>query len=172
MLSKFMRGFVDGSLSTLGVVIGASSASSLIILSAGIGGTVANAISNVVSAFSAESATRYADLRDLEKSMVDKELKGSVLDRRIQWDTLKAGGVDGLGTFVGGALPVLPYAILPPQQALFVSVGVVVFAIAFVGVYLGKVSKSNLLWSALKMILFGLFGRLLYSHKIKQEQLQ
>ncbi|MFW6125676.1 MAG: VIT1/CCC1 transporter family protein [Chloroflexota bacterium] len=156
MLSNFLRGFIDGALSTLGVVIGASSASSLIIISAGIGGTVANAISNLLSAFSAESATRYAGLRDLEKSMVDRKLKGSILDRRIQWQTLRAGGVDGLGTFLGGALPVIPYAVLPPGEALFVSIGVVILAISFVGVYLGRVSKSSILLSVLKMVVLGL----------------
>ena len=51
-----IRGLIDGSLSTFGVVIGASGGDVSIIIAAGIGGGVANGISNILGALTAERA--------------------------------------------------------------------------------------------------------------------
>lgn len=156
MISNFLRGFVDGALSTLGIVVGASSAESEIILAAAVGGALANGISNALSAVSAAGAKQYKELRDVEKAMVTKELKGSELDRNIEKQTIFAGGADGLATIVGGAVPIVPYVFLSGLQAMSVSIGMVVFTVFFIGIYIGKLSKKNVLLSAFKMSIFGL----------------
>lgn len=155
MISNFLRGYVDGSLSTLGIVIGASSASPSIIIAAAVGGTLANGISNVLSAISAAGAEQYKELRDVEKAMVGKELKGSEPDRKIGRQTVIAGGADGLATIIGGAIPIMPYLFLTGLQAMSVSTGLVVMTVFLIGMYLGKLSKRNILLSALKMAVFG-----------------
>lgn len=154
MISKFMRGFTDGSLSTVGIVIGASSASIPIIIAAGVGGTLANGISNTLSAFSAERTDQYQELRDVENAMVDKELKGSMVERWMHKRTVIAGTVDGFATIVGGLLPVLPYLAGMKSHAIFVSIGLVIFSVSLVGIYLGKISRQNILVSATKMALY------------------
>ena len=156
MISHFLRGYVDGSLSTLGIVVGASSASSPIILAAAIGGTIANGISNTLSAISAVGAKQYKELRDVEKAMVGKELKGSELDKKIGRQTIFAGGADGLATIIGGAVPIAPYIFLSGLQAMSVSIGLVVITVFLIGMYIGKLSKRNVLLSALKMAVFGI----------------
>lgn len=155
MLGKFFRGFVDGSLSTLGIVIGAYSASSSVIIAAGIGGALANGISNVLSAFSAERADQYRELRKIESAMVAKELKDSEVEFQIQKNTLRAGTVDGLATIIGGAVPVLPYIWLDSSDAMFVASGLVIVGIFAIGIYLGRLSRRNILLYGAKMALFG-----------------
>ncbi|MFO7761678.1 MAG: VIT1/CCC1 transporter family protein [Thermodesulfobacteriota bacterium] len=156
MISKFFRGFIDGALSTLGIVVGASSASSSVIIAAGIGGAFANGISNVLSAFSAERVDQYKELRKIEKAMVAKELKGSAVEENIHLVTLHAGMIDGLATIVGGALPISPYFWLASGPAMIVSSSLVVVSILGVGMYLGKVSRRSMFIYGIKMALFGI----------------
>ena len=154
MMSSLIRGFIDGSLSTLGIVIGASSASSVVIIAAALGGTLANGFSNLLSAFSAEGAEQYRELRRVEQAMVSKDMKGSELDRQVSKKTITIGAVDGLATIMGGGIPILPYLFLPTSEAMLVAIGMVVAVTFAIGVYLGKLSKRNVILSALKMALF------------------
>jgi len=156
MVGNLLRGFVDGALSTLGIVIGATSAAPAVIIAAAVGGTVANGIANALSAFSSESASRHAELREIEKALVDRDLRGTALDRNVQVAIAKASVVDGLGTIAGGVIPVLPYVFMPVSRALPTSAGVVIIAISIVGLYLGRVSRRNLALSALKMAVSGI----------------
>ncbi len=155
--AKLFRGFVDGGLSTLGIVIGASSAGSAVIIAAGVGGSLANAVSNMLSAFSAESAERHENLRRIEMAMVDTDLRETKLEADIGRLTFKAGLLDGAATMVGGAIPILPYVWLSPSEAIFVSTGVIVVAISAIGIHLGRVSRRNILMSSVKMAMYAIF---------------
>lgn len=155
MFNNFIRGVIDGSLSTLGVLIGASAGSPGIIISAGMGGAVANGISNMLGAFSAEKAKKYGKLRKVERAMVSKSLKDSVLDLRIGPEVKKAGVVDGIATIVGGLIPVMPYLFMPASLAMFLSIALVLFILFFLGLYIGKLAKENIILSAIKMVVFG-----------------
>jgi len=154
MRGSFLRGLLDGALSTLGVVIGAYAAAPSVIIAAAVGGTIANGISNTLSAFSAAGSEQYRQLRSVEKAMVSRQLKESILDQRIGRRTMLAGAVDGVATMIGGALPTIPYVFLPRLQAMGLSIGLVVLTAAVAGVYLGRLSRRNLLLSALKMAIF------------------
>jgi len=155
MIGKFFRGFLDGSLSTLGIVVGASAASSSVIIAAALGGTLANGISNTVSALSAERITQYGELRRTASAMVDRDLKESRLEDRMHRETILAGLVDGLATVVGGCVPVLPYVVMRSSQAGLAAFVVVVALVFVVGLYLGHVSKRNIWISACKMAILG-----------------
>lgn len=151
MTGKFLRGFVDDSLSTLGIVIGASAASSAIIIAAALGGTLANGISNLLSAYSAEGVEQYKELRRIEGAMVSKDMTGSEPERQVSKKALKIGAVDGSATIIGGGIPILPYLFLPTSDAMLVAIGVVVVAVSVIGIYLGKLSRRNIILSAFKM---------------------
>ena len=151
-----MRGFVDGSLSTLGIVVGAVAADTSIVIAAGLGGALANGISNVLSAVSAEQVGQHKELREVEKAMVSRDLRDSESERRIGRTALAAGTVDGMATVMGGLIPVFPYFFCTStSQAMLCAVVLVIGAVSFVGIYLGKVSKRNIAVSALKMGVFG-----------------
>jgi predicted membrane protein (TIGR00267 family) len=155
ILAKFLRGFMDGSLSTLGIVIGASAAEQSIIIAAAVGGALANGISNVLSAFSAAEAEEYTEMRSIEDAMVSRELKGSDIERKIRKNTLVASLTDGIASIFGGAIPILPYLFMKPPHAMYLAAGLVVAMVFLIGIYLGKVSRRNILLSALKMAAFG-----------------
>ena len=155
MNSKFVRGLIDGSLSTLGVVIGASTASPMVVIAAGFGGTLANGISNILGASAAERAEEGLELRKIEKAMVRKNLKNSVLHSEASKEAMKAGAFDGFATILGGSLPVLPYLLLPPHLALISSVTLVLTVLLVLGIYIGRLSRESLLFSGVKMAFFG-----------------
>lgn len=151
MIGKFLRGFVDGSLFTLGIVIGASSAINTIIIAAPVGGTLANGISNLLSAYSAEGVEQYSELRRIEQAMVSRDMKGWTPERQVSRKTITIGALDGSATIIGGGIPILPYLFLPTFDAMLVAIGTVVATVGVVGIYLGKLPKSNILLSGLKM---------------------
>jgi predicted membrane protein (TIGR00267 family) len=156
MTASFIRGFLDGSLSSLGIVVGASSASSWIIIAAATGGAIGNSMSNFLGALASAGSQEYEDLRRIEKAMVVADLKKSVLFRGIQKRAALVGTVDGLATLGGGLLPIIPYLFAPAFTALLISVSVVTASVFAIGLYLGAVSRQSLILSALKMAGFAL----------------
>ena len=156
MIGNFLRGYIDGALSTLGIVVGASSAESTVIVAAAVGGTIANGIANILSASSAAQAVYHGELREVEKAMVYGDLTGTTIDKKIGRQAMFAGMADGLATVIGGAVPILPLLFLTGNAALFSSIGLVVLSVVFIGVYLGKVSKRNLILSGLKMAVYSI----------------
>jgi len=163
MISNFLRGFIDGALSTLGIVIGASSGSTSLIVASGVGGTLANGVSNILSALSAERMERYEELDKIEDAMVSRKMLGSALEKKLTRESTLGAITDGAATVIGGALPILPYLFTDPSTALPISIGVVMAAVFFVGILLGRVSKRSLFFSAIKMtILAGLVAGLVY----------
>lgn len=154
MIGKFCRGFIDGALSTLGIVIGAAAAAPPIIVAAAVGGTLANGFSNLLSAFAAEGVERYTDLRRTEESMVSRTMTGSEPARRVSRKTAVIGAIDGIATVIGGSIPVIPYLFMPVFEAMIVAAGAVVVAVAVIGAYLGRLSRKSVVLSSLKMAAF------------------
>ena len=156
MIRLVIRGLVDGSLSSLGVVIGASLSNDLqVILSAGFSGAVANGFSNVLAAFTAEKTSRYKSLNEVEKKML-RSLKGTDREREIGRGVLKGGALDGVASLVGGALPIAPFFVLPMDVALYAAVAAVALIAGYLGYYTARLSRENLLGGVLKMIVFTL----------------
>ncbi len=161
-----IRGFVDGVLSTLGVVIGASTAigtstqASQVIIAAGIGGGMANGLSNILGAFMAEKVMVGERLEELEKAMVKEEaLRETKLNEKFKTRTISGSLADGLSTIGGALIPVIPFVLAPvflisERTALLSSVVFSLLLFAFLGVYVGRVTKENIVLSALKMASF------------------
>lgn len=156
MIRLIIRGLVDGALSSLGVVIGASLAGNpAVALAAGFSGAAANGFSNVLAAFTAEKTADHLKLRKLEHQML-KSLKGSSPEKNINKKVLKAGVMDGLFSIVGGVLPVIPFLFFNMQTALYVSIGLVTLLAASLGVYTSIISKENMILSIIKLVGFTL----------------
>mgnify|MGYP000076641159 CR=1 FL=1 len=155
-----VRGFIDGALSVLGVVIGASSAEVGIVISAGIGGGIANALSNAFGAFSAEMVEEEIKLSEVEKSMLS-DLRSTEIYREIRKRVMVRGIVDGVSTAFGSFLPIIPFILAmltgySVNLALALSAGLTATSLFIVGVYYGMVSKKNILLSGTKMGLMGI----------------
>ncbi len=162
MVRYLIRGLIDGSLSTLGIVIGASIAIGLspeaartIIVAAGIGGGIANGLSNIIGAFAAEKTVAHKELEKVERAMLKRgAIKNSELHRETEKRILSSSVTDGLATIGGSVIPVLPFFILPPLLALGWSVAVTLALFFSLGIYIGRVSRENLALSGFKMVLF------------------
>ncbi len=159
MERHLVRGFIDGALSVLGVVIGASSAEIGIVISAGIGGGIANAISNTFGAFSAEMVEEEIKLSEVEKSMLSG-LRDTEIYREIRKKVMIRGIIDGLSTAFGSFLPIIPFILAvilgySVRVALITSIGLTAVSLFLIGMYYGVVSKKNMIASGLKMGLMG-----------------
>lgn len=164
-----VRGFIDGLLSTLGIVIGASTAiststvieASHIIIAAGLGGGIANGLSNILGAFMGEKAALHKRFEKVEKAMLkDEALRGSKVDEKAQDKIITSGVADGLATLGGSIVPVVPFLLIPllgivPMIGLYISITISLGLFFVLGAYIGKISKENIFLSGLKMAAFG-----------------
>ena len=151
-----VRGLIDGSLSALGVVIGASgSADASVIIAAGLGGGIANGLSNILGAFTAEKASLERERIQKEKSLLKKNgyLKKSIIYKKAIRETMICGLIDGISTTIGSALPVVPFFLFDIKTALYVAIGITVAILFILGVFIGKISKENVVVSGIKMVI-------------------
>ncbi|ADC69737.1 protein of unknown function DUF125 transmembrane [Methanocaldococcus sp. FS406-22] len=150
-----VRGLIDGSLSALGVVIGASgSADASVIIAAGLGGGIANGLSNILGAFTAEKASLERERIQKEKSLLKKNgyLKKSIIYKKAIRETMICGLIDGISTTIGSALPVVPFFLFDIKTALYVAIGITIAILFILGVFIGKISKENVVISGIKMV--------------------
>ena len=151
-----VRGLIDGSLSALGVVIGASgSADASVIIAAGLGGGIANGLSNILGAFTAEKASLERERIQKEKSLLKKNgyLKKSIIYKKAIRETMICGLIDGTSTTIGSALPVVPFFLFDIKTALYVAIGITIAILFILGVFIGKISKENVIVSGIKMVI-------------------
>lgn len=66
-----------------------------------------------------------------------------------------AGGIMFISYFLSGFIPLFPYIVMPTEPALLVSVGLSLLALFLLGALGGKISRVNILRSALRMLLIG-----------------
>ncbi len=158
-----IRGLIDGSLSSLGVVIGASSGDVSIIVAAGIGGGVANGISNILGALTAERAVLEGKRSSQEKVLLKEagSLKKTSFYKEALNKTAISGIGDGISTAFGSIIPVLPFLFLDKQTAIIVAILITLSILFILGIFIGKISKENLAISGFKMVIGGLLVTLI-----------
>lgn len=157
------RGLIDGSLSVLGVVLGAAIGGDVrIIIAAGVGGAIANSLSNVFGALTAERAAILVDLVETEEDLVgsDVRLKDTKIYDKLKKKIYVGGFLDGVFTLIGSIVPIVPFVFAPAtitlQNAIYLSIAVTLALLFILGIYLGKVSRENMIILGTKMALFGL----------------
>lgn len=162
MQRYLFRGLIDGSLSTLGVVIGAQGASIGIIIAAGIGGGIANGLSNVLGAFTAEKSEAERKLAEIQKAMVFyPQLRKTELYRDMLRSTIMSGILDGVATIIGSVVPVIPFIIalfvgISKMNALILAIILTTLLLFTIGSYIGKLSRDNLILAGIKMAVAGI----------------
>lgn len=147
-------GSVDGLLATLGIVIGVSvvSATNSIVISAGLGGAIALALTNGIGSYLAESTIEHGKRVKTEKSLLRK-LSNTYIEtlsrKRIVKDSLTHGGA----SFFASLIPLAPW--LLGVGSVFASVALSLIALVVLGVYAGNISKQNYVMSVAKMVGLG-----------------
>jgi len=158
-----IRGIIDGSLSSLGVIIGASGGDTSLIITAGVGGGVANGISNILGALTAERAIVESVRMSQEKALLKEEgyLKSSLAYREALNRTTISGIWDGLSTTFGSIIPITPFFLFPKEVAIFLAVVITTLILFILGVYIGRISRENIVLSGFKMAVTGLLVALI-----------
>jgi len=153
-----IRGVIDGSLSSLGVIIGASGGDPSLIITAGVGGGVANGISNILGALTAERAIVENVRMSQERALLKEEgyLKSSLAYREALNRTTISGIWDGLSTILGSIIPITPFFFFPKEVAITLAVLITTLILFVLGVFIGKISRENILLSGFKMAVAGL----------------
>ena len=153
-----IRGLIDGSLSSLGVVIGASGGDVSVIIAAGIGGGVANGISNILGALTAERAILEGMRASQEKALLKEEgsLKTTLFYKKALNKTAVSGVGDGLSTTFGSIIPVIPFLFLRKDLAIITAIIITLTILFGLGVFIGRISNENLVTSGIKMVMGGL----------------
>jgi predicted membrane protein (TIGR00267 family) len=164
----FAMNAFDGAMTSLGVVIG-SYISNISDPRAIIGVIIVSGIAMAVSGFSGtymtESAERSRSLNELEDAML-VDLDDTIYGRASRFVSLFAAVVDGSAPFVASIPTVVPFylslvGLLPIDIAFYASIGAALAVLFLLGVFLGKVSEGNLLYSGIKMVVAGLAVALL-----------
>ena len=149
-------GTIDGVIAILGVVIGAFSGGveTRTIIGAGIGGGVALGISNGIGGLMAERTVEKRKMLQIEKSLFRKLDGTHVSDevrKKLIGDTLTHGGC----SFLGALIPILPFFFLEQLVALLTSISLSLIVLLFLGIYIGKITKENILLAGVKMVAIG-----------------
>ena len=158
----FAMNAFDGAMTSLGVVIGAYITSiadpgaviGVILLSG-----VAMAVSGFSGTYMAESAERSKSLNELEDAML-VDLDGTIYSQASRFVSVLSAIVDGSAPFIASIPSVIPFflssaGMLSIQLAFLVSIGACLATLFLLGVFLGKVSQSNVVFSGIKMVIAG-----------------
>jgi len=157
-----MNGF-DGAMIILGIVIGAYIAgtnNATWIITTGLGASIAMGLSGFYGAYATEEVERIIKLNKLEKSML-KKLDKSIIGRAGKFATLWVALVDGLSPFIIAIISLIPFifsvfGFISVVYAIYSSMAIVLFILFLLGIFMGKMSKKNIIISGIKMLLVGL----------------
>ena len=158
-----MNGF-DGALTALGIILGSFIASiaahtdieaARLLISAGIGASIAMGVSGFWIAYLTERAERTRERKELEEVMVT-DLNNTKLTKANFWTSMIIAAVDGISPFLFSVIALFPFffvfAGLKMLVAYIISFCVVATEVIILGIFLGAVSKENKLIYALKII--------------------
>jgi len=157
----FVMNAFDGILTIMGVVIGAhfsGLADPDIVITAGVGGSIAMGISGMSGAYLAERAERRRDLKKLESAMLT-DLTSSQFARASEFATIIVALVDGISPAVGAIILVLPYLLVPRidmEAAFRASLGLGLGCLFVLGLFLARISHERMIVSGVRLILVGL----------------
>ncbi len=146
----FKNGF-DGSMTMLGIVVGAWIAgvsNPRVIVSAGLGACLAMGVSGLFGAYMTEKAERERALKQLEESML-ADLNDSIHGDASNFVSVFAALVDGLSPALTAIVSLIPFILsmtrmLDIRDAYVISLTCTMAVLFSLGIYLGKTANANL----------------------------
>lgn len=148
---------MDGSLTTLGVILASWGYPQQMILAAGLGVAFANSISNACGGYISEKTAKIHSHMKREKALlIRRGLAKTIHMTRAEIDSLKRGLMDSLGTFLGALIPLGSVFLIAGVLGLYVGIIVPVVLYILLGIWMGLLSREHLLVSAFKTTIFAL----------------
>ncbi len=159
----FVMNAFDGALTMLGILVGAylsGSEDTRIIISAGIGASIAMGVSGFTGAYMTERAERMRELRELEDAML-LDLNGTMHGKAGRFASVFTAFVDGISPAVAAFIIISPFTLITQGVLDFggayaASMVVTLLMLFGLGAYLAKISNESMLRNGLMMILVGM----------------
>lgn len=157
----FVMNAFDGALTIMGVVIGAhfsGVSNPHVVITSGIGGSVAMGISGISGAYLAERAERKRDLKKLEMAMLHN-LGDTHYARASDFATFIVALVDGISPALSAAILIMPYFLVPQismDTAFYASLVLGLVILFSLGIFLARISDERLIISGMQMIMVGI----------------
>jgi predicted membrane protein (TIGR00267 family) len=154
-----INGF-DGVITSIGILLGnyiirASEHKNVVI--AGMAVIISLGVSGVWSAYNSEAAERKKELDDLSESTL-YGLEETVISRAQRFATIVLSAVNGLSPAVMAFIPLLPFILgrnIPIEYCYWAGFGLAFLILFGMGIFLGRISRTNLAISGLKMLIAG-----------------
>jgi len=150
-----VNGF-DGALTMLGIItgflFGSPHTDVAVMISACLGAAIALGISGISSAYISEVAERRRELTKLEEAMIS-DLTGSSHDTAMRQVPILIALVNGLSPLLISLLIISPlwlFKLEPTLPPIYFSIGIAMFLIFLLGVFLGRISGISWLRSGLQ----------------------
>jgi predicted membrane protein (TIGR00267 family) len=158
----FVMNAFDGALTMLGVVIGAYVSGVLqpiVIITAGIAGSIAMGTSGISGAYMTEKAERTKKLKGLERAML-KDMKDGLHGKSHRFATIYAAIVDGVSPALAAMIVISPFFmvnfnLISSEIAFFSSISITLLILSLLGVYLAKISDESLIKYGIQMLFVG-----------------
>src|SRR3989338_7367322 len=150
----------DGVLMILGIIIAnffASIADKKIILVTSIGAMVAVTISGMWGAYLTEHAERTGEIKKLEKK-VGLSFRKTPIHHAHIFATISLSLINGLSSLFAALIIISPFffSFIDIKIAYYIAISLAFLILFLLGVFLGKISKSNLIVYGIKLILAGI----------------
>jgi predicted membrane protein (TIGR00267 family) len=158
----FISNGFDGTLSSIGIVVGAVLSGipdGLTVIKIGLGAAIGLGTSAVWSVWEIERAETRAEIRRIERAMLT-DLDDTRVQREQSGARVMHAAMSGLGPLIGILIPLSPFVIegtvLSMQEAGLVSVGLGIGVLGVFGAYMGSISGQRWYVAAGRMGLAGL----------------
>lgn len=157
----FAMNSFDGILTIMGILLGsyfAGISNTRVIITTSLGACIAMGISGIWGTYLTEEAERNKSIKELERATLHK-FKNTKIQKAAKFATAVVAIIDGVSPFVAALIVVMPFILLPflKIQLLYIISIIIAFTLlALLGIFLGKISKENVIKSGFKMLLAGL----------------
>ena len=157
----FANNSFDGVLTMIGVVMGSFVVGvddATVVLVTGLSTALAIGISGGWGAYLTESAERRHEIGELERFTLT-DLQDTKIGKASRTAVVLVAAVDGLSPFLSAFLVIIPFFLAPllpsVTYAYYASIGMALLALFALGIYLGRISKENLVLSGVKTTIAG-----------------
>ena len=158
----FVMNAFDGVLTIIGMLMGNMAAGVTnpnIVITTGLSTSIAMGISGLWGSYLTESAERKHNLDELSSSTLT-DLNNSRIGRASRYAAVTVSIVDGISPLLAALLVLIPFfihGIFPNIQVVYyTTLGLALVTLFALGVFLGNISKENLIISGIKTAIAGI----------------
>jgi len=153
----FIVGFFDGVLTIQGMILGAylsGKSTTELIISAGIATALALGISSGWGAYEAEMVEQRALKKKREKALL-KKVNGGIMERAHNFAIWMSAFVHAISPIIAAVITLSAFFFFPKDFAFIISIATGFILLFIIGLYMGKISRTNILVSGLRLLLAG-----------------